>query len=84
MDFVRIHCGGATFVDFLLPVHDGRCFTHFEIKRNGDEGRLQRELEQLESRQNKLMKKMGKNGVESTAQAQTQPTGEAAQTFSAL
>ena len=56
----------------------------FWRKRNSDEGRLQRELEQLESRQNKLMKKMGKTCVEANAQT---PTGEAnaqAPTFSAL
>ena len=35
-------------------------------------------------KQNKLMKKMGKSGAESTAQVQAQPTGDAAQPFSAL
>ena len=68
-----------------LSMTDGAShFLKYLKKRNSDEGRLQRELEQLESKQNKLMKKMGKTGVESTAQAQTQPTGEAAQPFSAL
>ena len=53
-------------------------------KRNSDGNRLQQELDSAISKQNKLMKKMGRTGVESTAQAQTQPTGEAAQPFSAL
>ena len=53
-------------------------------KRNTDGNRLQRELDSTISKQNKLMKKMGKTGVESTAQAQTQPIGEAAQSLSAL
>ena len=53
-------------------------------KRNTDGNRLQRELDSTISKQNKLMKKMGKAGVESTAQAQTQPIGEAEQPLSAL
>ena len=50
-------------------------------KRNNDENRLQRELSELESKQNKLKKKMGKGG---TAQAPTQPIGEAEQSLSAI
>ena len=53
-------------------------------KRNTDGNRLQKELDSAISKQNKLMKKMGKTGVESTAQAQTQPIGEAEQPLSAL
>ena len=51
-------------------------------KRNTDENRLQRELSELESKQNKLKKKMGKGT--GTAQAPTQPIGEAEQSLSAL
>ena len=56
----------------------------FLKKRNTDENRLQKKLDYTLSKQSKLMKKMGKTGVESTAQAQTQPIGEAAQSLSAL
>ena len=59
-------------------------FLKYLKKRNSDENRLQRELDSAISKQNKLMKKMGKSGAESTAQVQAQPTGDAAQPFSAL
>ena len=38
-------------------------FVRFLKKRNSDESRLQRELDSAISRQNKLMKKMGKSGA---------------------
>ena len=56
----------------------------FWRKRNSDEGILQRELEQLESRQNKLIKKLGKPCVEANAQMQTGEATAQAPTFSAL
>ena len=59
-------------------------FLKYLKKRNSDENRLQRELDSAISKQNKLMKRMGKSGAESTAQVQAQPTGDAAQPFSAL
>ena len=58
-------------------------FLKYLKKRNSDENRLQRELDSAISKQNKLMKKMGKSGAE-PAQVQAQPTGDAAQPFSAL
>ena len=68
-----------------LSVTDGMShFLKFLKKRSSDESRLQRELDLAISKQNKLMKKMGRSGADSTAQAQAQPTGDAAQPFSAL
>ena len=59
-------------------------FLKYLKKRNSDENRLQRELDSAISKQNKLMKKMGKTGAESIAQVQAQPSGDAAQPLSAL
>ena len=59
-------------------------FLKYLKKRNSDENRLQRELDSAILKQNKLMKKMGKTGAESIAQVQAQPSGDAAQPFSAL
>ncbi len=59
-------------------------FLKYLKKRNTDENRLQRAWDSTLAKQNKLMKKMGKTGVESTAQAQNQPIEEAAQSLSAL
>ena len=68
-----------------LSMTDGMAhFLRYLKKRNSDESRLQRELDLAISKQNKLMKKMGKSGADSTAQVQAQPTGDAAQPFSAL
>ena len=68
-----------------LSMTDGMAhFLRYLKKRNSNESRLQRELDSDIFKQNKLMKKMGKSGADSTAQAQAQPTGDAAQSFSAL
>ena len=65
-----------------LFMSDGVSYLREYLKRrNTDEKRLQRELSELESKQNKLKKKMGKGG---TAQAPTQPIGEAEQSLSAI
>ena len=54
-------------------------------KRNTDENRLNRELAELESKQNKLKKKMGKGTVTAQAPEPTaQPIGEAGQSISAI
>ena len=53
----------------------------FLKKRDTDENRLQKRLSELESEQNKVKKKMGKGG---SAQAPTQPIGEAEQSLSAI
>ena len=68
-----------------LSMTDGMAhYLRYLKKRNSNESRLQRELDSDIFKQNKLMKKMGKSGADSTAQAQAQPTGDAAQSFSAL
>ena len=70
---------------FYLSGTDGAShILKFWRKRNSDEGRLQRELEQLESRQSKLIKKLGKPCVEANAQMQTGEATAQASTFSAL
>ena len=59
-------------------------FVKFLKKRNSDESRLQRELDLAISKQEKLMKKMGKSGAAVTAPTAQAPTVDDAQQFSAL
>ena len=58
-------------------------FMRYLKKRNNDGERLQRELDAVMSRQNKLKMKMAKTN-ESSAHVQAQPSGDAAQQISAL
>ena len=59
-------------------------FMRYLKKRNNDGERLQRELDAVMSRQNKLKMKMAKTNTESSAHVQAQPSGDAAQPISAL
>ena len=59
-------------------------FVRFLKKRNSDESRLQRELDLAISKQNKLMKKMGKSGAFVSAPTAQAPNVDDAQQFSAL
>ena len=69
-----------------LSMTDGMShFLKFLKKRSSDESRLQRELDLAITKQNKLMKKIDRSGAAVTdSTAQAQPTGDAAQPFSAL
>ena len=58
-------------------------FMRYLKKRNNDGNRIQRELDAVMSRQNKLKMKMAKTN-ESSAHVQAQPSGDAAQQISAL
>ena len=59
-------------------------FMKFLKKRNSDENRLQRELDSVMLKQNKIRMKMGKTSAESIAHVQAQTSGDAAQPLSAL
>ena len=59
-------------------------FVKYLKKRNNDGNRLQRELDAVMSRQNKIKMKMAKTSAESIAHVQAQPSGDAAQPLSAL
>ena len=86
VDFVRSNCRARLLLIFCyLSMTDGAShFLKYLKKRNSDEGRLQRELDSAISKQNKLMKKMGKTCVEANAQMQTGEATAQAPTFSAL
>ena len=68
-----------------LSMTDGMShFFKFLKKQSSDESRLQRELDLAITKQNKLMKKMGRSSAAVTAPTAQAPTGDDAQPFSAL